>query len=415
MNRFAPTAASFALLVSGCSTVLPLEQGGGFLEYTLPRSDVRVDVAWEMRDCRVDRADVDSPWQVQLDVDTTVTFSTVARPDAAAPVRLPFATLSSWTTDANVSVARYDNGILRVLSSKTQDQLPTIASNVFSSATQLVKLAAGLPTGTGLVRGARPSLCGQAWTDQQQLDGLRARLRNPATTPTQATAISRAIAAITERLTIRTTITRNPFTSSNDTRPLLAELQPSRSDLQRAAWVTDRGLDSLISPDGRMQNAGEPMVVRVRYASRELAPPSEAPAFPPGAHIRTPRMFRLTAEVTKAAGTDPEVIHAGELPLAQYGEARTLPIVAGRFETLDWSLTFAQDGTMTDQRFGTTARGVAASSLLLAATSQAEAQRAVLAGASTATLRSEIDELKAEGDLIEARRRLQTLRAGGTP
>jgi hypothetical protein len=105
--------------------------------------------------------------------------------------------------------------------------------------------------------------------------------------------------------------------------------------------------------------------------------------------------------------------------LAQYGVAQSLPTTAKPFESLNWSITFNDNGEVTDASFSTKAFGVgltgAFGSLASAANSTATEVRSSASAASSETIRltAENNALTQQVNNINLNQTLQGLRAKG--
>ena len=105
------------------------------------------------------------------------------------------------------------------------------------------------------------------------------------------------------------------------------------------------------------------------------------------------------------------------LPFGQFGRPRILPLQAGTFESLTWSLTFADTGEITEANFTSKAAGLALTSALLNASNAANSiaterrAEAVAVDPATTRLQNENSALKAQIDNITYTQQLHALLA----
>jgi hypothetical protein len=112
-----------------------------------------------------------------------------------------------------------------------------------------------------------------------------------------------------------------------------------------------------------------------------------------------------------------KVIQNKPFPFGQFGVPRSLPLDANLFEQLNWSVTFADTGEITDAVFNSKATGLALVSLFAAAASTtnaiAQESRTAATAQDSASIRlqNENTALKAQVDNITLTQQLHTLLA----
>nr|WP_294548655.1 hypothetical protein [uncultured Rhodopila sp.] len=123
---------------------------------------------------------------------------------------------------------------------------------------------------------------------------------------------------------------------------------------------------------------------------------------------------------TQDAAAGPEnLVFRQVVPFGQFGVSRTLPLSAPLFGKTNWSLTFADNGEITDASFGSAAIGVGATSLLsgaATAASSVEAENlkaASLGSSETQRLIIENTNLQAAVNNANLKQQYQALQAKG--
>jgi hypothetical protein len=377
----------------------------GTLSWYLPKMTVSVDVSYMLTACPVDGSKLPT---VQI-ADEAITPKPV--PDLSQRHSLVVANLAGWRTSNMVSVSLYDDLILKSLGANPQDQTATIMGNVVKSAAQVAGLALRVPVTIKLAPAGPNTKYGCTATAAKalaDLQTLRAKLLDPSVSTSDATNVSATISRLQAVLTYKKSVTVD-----TDHAPPWTALAPQTisltvADMRGGAhWLNPAGVDddaTLAAPD----------VVTLTWTHTGELPAGPAPAVT-DFDYREP----LMATLTLALKVEPkQVLMSRDIAFAQWGTPRSLPITVPVFETLDWSYTFAEDGTPTDAKVTTTARGLAASSLLNSATSTAGS--AMTAAKSAATANSELTKLQNQDALLKAKTAVITdtnalVAAGGSP
>ncbi len=415
------------LLAAACSGVKPPEEGGSSITYSLPRTSVQLEVSWELQGCRTEWDTTEQRWRVALDTVPSVTMNGVYAPDPDARVSIPFSVLNGWFVDSKVAVEVYASGVVQSVGSATADRVPAIASNVFQTAGRVARMVAGVPTGGGLgtlVSRPPPEACGPARALIAEVRRLQARLADPAVDEKVAAAIQRAIERNQARLVVRTTARLDPRVVMGDgeavtvdIRSLSVKAQLPAEAVQRAGWLTNAAFERNFTrnSNGGWVLSADADALSVMAAldvdTATLRPAHRSTFAFQGSHWRDPALIRVRAYRSVPGVGETAVGSPREFAFGQFGAPRNLPFTAGRFESLDWKLTFREDGRLTSQSFGSVARGVAASGMLLDATQRAQDALGPISRAGTTELQNALADVKARGDLIEQQQRLRRLQA----
>lgn len=375
----------------------------GTLSWYLPKMTVSVDVSYVLTACAADGSKLPT---VQI-ADEAITPKPV--PDLTQRHSLVVANLAGWRTSNVVNVSLYDDLILKSLGANPQDQTVTIAGNVFKAAAQVAGLALGVPVTlqqapSNATYGCTPAVA-KALNDLQT---LRAKLLDPGISASDATNVNATISRLQAVLTYTKSVTVD-----TDHAPPWTALVPQTVSLTAADM---RGAAHWLNPPKSADDStlAAPDVVTLTWTHA-----GEPPAGPTPAATDFDYREPLMATLTLAPKDEPKrVLMRRDIAFAQWGTPRSLPITAPVFETLDWSYSFAEDGTPTDAKVTTTARGLAASSLLDSATSTAGS--AMTAAKSAATANSELTKLQSQDALLKAKTAVITdtnalVAAGGRP
>lgn len=401
-------------------SVAPTEPTAGYISWRLPKTVLDVTATIKLKKCRVGTTG-DEQGQIILDLDTTVAVVTRGIPDnyiferattfdsaTGAPttvVRDPFvhvavAALTSFWQDRSLTVKHNADGTLAQIGAQPEDQVSSIVGNVFTSAAKLASVALGVAGG---VKPAATDVTCDTTADTITADmkTLRGKLKNPATTAAEAAAYNVALTEDQQKLdafTLTLTKTFIPgeeqgYTSLNAPDWKIGTLGlDTTTDTQKAATLKKiKDLKWVVGPDDKVMNAVTSNVLIGLFLDFNHASPA-AIGLKSGPHMTTvidrATLFREPAyiPVKIAMGTDPTkkllfyTVNGAKvdgsdrgvaLPFAQFGIPRSLPIKAGIFQKLAWTYNFNQYGEYGDVSFGSSARGVKATSLLQSAATQA--------------------------------------------
>lgn len=399
------------LLTAACATVTdtigPDGTAPATLSWYLPRTEaVRIEGYAELRECSEagdGRAD--------LKIALTASAAPVTVADWTTRRTIPAASLSGWRTANEVSLESWPEGMVRSIGAKSKDETATIAGNVLKTAVKVASLAAGVikPASPPLdLRPVSRRACGEE--AGQLLVALKAaekELLDKAPEDKQLAALTARVSRLREALRlplVRPLPLKADFAQTEAAIKIAGPIGPTDRDLVRAGWLAD-GATAVALPAIRpeLTSLTDPAL---------LQPDGPLPA---EAHYREPARLVLTLHAVCARGNDCGAagqVAATPFGVAQWGIPRRLKLKAGLFETLEQSYAFDRDGTPTSSKVVTTARGVAASGLLLeAATSAGTAYSSVAAAAAkdaeTAKLQAQTARIKAQLDLLKAQAELR--------
>jgi len=407
-KRAIPPVLLLAACTAACTNVTDTPDPAthvspGTISWYLPKMTVAVDVSYRLTHCPTGVNELPGVTVT----DTAITPTPVA--DLTSRRSLVVENLAGWRTSNQVSVSLYPEGTLKSLGANPQDQTAAIVGNVFKSAAQIAGLVVGAPFAHArAVPAARYGCTPGIAKALNDLQAQQARRLDPKLTDAEATSLNATITRLQNALTYKKTVTID----GNDPPPWDPASRAPRSialtvaDMRAAEW-----LNPTRAPDDAQQ-AVQPIALLWKPG-----PQPPGPALPPSAEYEYREPLRAT--LTLAPATSPaQVLNHRTIAFAQWGTPRRLPITAPVFTTLDWSYTFAEDGTPTDMKVTTTARGLAASNLLNAATGAAGS--AMTGVQSAAKANSQLAQINAQDELVKAKTALitdtNTLKAlGGTP
>ena len=422
----------------------------------LPRTVLDTTIVYTFHSCN------NTPTGAQLNINITPTIVPRAVPDLhVGPKDINPADLQSWTQDKNITIKTYATShILGNLASQPTSELGTIISNVLGGVTKLVAVGLGVAA-ADLKPGEVPSKCGDAQgtadaitTAQNQIRTLQQALANTTSPPNEATqkADQALIQALENQITnlqadlSKTTITLKhtidpAFTliKLTDNKPdatspfpldkngLVATFDLTSDQVSAAKWYDD------------VRNVKQPDWTNLEVNMYLDFPNSFPHAVPIGANnqyhqikpeptdmyreaVYVPLEFWRGVKPDKPPTNDSGPVKLGPpqvVVLAQYGIAQSLPTVAPPFQSFKWSITFQENGEVTETDFAsqsilagvTGAFGAAAS----AANSVAGEVRSAASAATSETIRltAENNALNQQVNNINLRQQLQALMAKG--
>ncbi|WP_043833285.1 hypothetical protein [Muricoccus aerilatus] len=389
-------ALGLGLLV-GCGS--PADQLGSdgvapaAVSWYLPRTEgVDVRVTTEVRSC--------SPLRIAISTSAAPVVTT----DWSNRRSVVIEGMGGLLGTAEFNAETYPEGMVRSLGGKAEDRTGPILAAIAEAVVKFAPLAVGVPGFGGAAGGDRPTVrqVRAGCTDETAADvaALEAALRSLDRTPLVADALTARTVQI-ERLrarlrteeTVRLALASSPPADMPHLdQPITGQALVQRHILVAVPWTTPPN-----------------MTATLRYATG-TAPQSVA--VPPSAdyHYREPVRVDLTTSVVCPAGTDCTVTPTSssiQFGVAQWGVPRRLPLQAGLFQSLSYSIAFQQDGTPTTQRGASTAapaEGAAALAKALATSASTDTR--------TAAIQAEVARNQAELDLITVRAKLAAARSG---
>ncbi|MCK9913691.1 hypothetical protein MXD81_31365 [Microbacteriaceae bacterium K1510] len=362
-------------------------------------------------------------------VATSVTLSSNSEPDTYLGPDYPDGVISlrpedlkSFWQDRNITIkVGATTHILASIGSQPVNQVGAIAANVITSATKLAAVAYGVPAVGAL---AARSYCGPAYDVLKTIQSDKDKLISANVSPNDIKDLPNQIQSIQPSLSIsvQKKIDPNNIPYRDGRRRLwIASLAPTKKQIEDSTWFADKAAAD--------DFAGK-LAVDV-YLNLEKAYPREAldrsiQCGERGCYLRRVPVAKGTlyrevaympVEVDATSSGRSTTVLSKTFPFGQFGVPRVLPLSAGLFENLSWSVSFADTGEITDAQFGSKAIGVAATSLLGSAASAAnsiatESRNASVAlDSSTVRLQNENAALKAQIDNINYTQQLNALLA----
>jgi hypothetical protein len=450
---------AFAVVVSillSCSASLADAE----FTYMLPRTVLDTTIVYTFDSC------ANSPTGAQLKIKIAPTIVSRAIPDLhVGPRKINPADLTSWTQDRSISLKTFAvTHILNSIGSQPSSQIGTIVSNVLGGVTKLVAVGLGV-VAADATPGLPKSKCGGAQDiadniskAQKQIRALQAALADTNSPPNEATqksdlaeiqALQIQIANLQADLT-HTTITIKKTIDPGFTpvdiganKPdhatpvgiektgLIATFGLSKAQVEDAKWYDN--FDNVSKDDKALLDVNMyldfpkayPSAVTTgagnQYHQTSMAAGPEGGMFREAEYV--PVLFwrgtRPSAPATDDITKPTQLSPPQTVVLAQYGVAQSLPTTAPPFQSLNWSVTFNDNGEVTDASFSTKAIGVgltgAFGSLASAANSTATEVRSSASAASSETIRltAENNALTQQVNNITLNQTLQGLRAKG--
>lgn len=452
--RFSFAVVVFVLLPSSASFA------DAKFTYMLPRTVLDTTIVYAFDSC------ADTPTGAQLKIKITPTIVSRSIPDLhVGPKTIDPADLGAWSQDRSISLKTFaGTHILNSIGSQPTSQIGTIIGNVLGGVTKLVAVGLGVVAAEANVPAPPKSRCGAAQDiadsiskAQKQIRTLQDALANTNSPPDETTqkrdqaeiqALQTQITSLQADQT-RTTITIKKtidpgFTpikiSENkpdgaapfgiDKTGLIATFDLSKAQVEDAKWYDN--FDHVSNDDKALLEVNMYLDFPKSYPSAVALGASSQyhqtnAGGPTGGMFReaeyVPVLFwRGKRQNPPAAEDIAKPIQLSPSPtvvLAQYGVAQSLPTTAKPFESLNWSITFNDNGEVTDASFSTKAWGVgltgAFGSVAGAANSTATEVRSAASAASSETIRltAENNALTQQVNNINLNQTLQQLRAKG--
>lgn len=425
----------FVLLLGSCTQIL---ETGEFnttqgipptpARYTwmLPKTLVSVTATYTLTECS------DSPRK--LVVTPNITLSNVSEPDIDLGPDFPNGMvgiqptlLGSFWNDNNIAVKTSPSShILTYLGAQPTNQTTQILSNLVASSTKLAAVAFGVPAAAAPA--AAVPYCGKAKAIIAKIRELQAQLVDPASTPAQTKDLPGQIATLQTALSISATKKFDPgykrTAISPDGLATIGELSPSLKDLRNSSWFADANAAQLAadSPQLRIvvfldfKHAFPTNTIRSVVECNEVGQHCSFMRVP----VTTGTLFREVGYVPvlafQASDTTSPILKK-TFPFGQFGAPRTLPVQAGLFQSMTWSLSFAESGEITEANFTSKATGLALTSLIQNASGATNAiaterrAEAVASDPETTRLQNVNSALKAQIDNLTYTKQLNELLA----
>ncbi|NPV20369.1 hypothetical protein [Bradyrhizobium aeschynomenes] len=425
----------FALLLGSCSQIL---ETGEFnttqgivptpARYTwmLPKTVVSVTATYTLTECS------DAPRK--LVVTPNITLSNVSEPDIDLGPDFPNGMvgfqptlLNSFWNDNNITVkTSASSHILSYLGAQPTNQTGSILSNLVASSTKLAAVAFGVPAASAPA--AVQPFCGKAKAIIERIRELQAQLVDPASKPSETKDLPSQISTLQGALSISTTKKFDPgyqrTAISSDGLAAIGEMSPSLKDLRNSSWFVDG--------NAAQTAANSPQLRILVYLDFKRAFPtntiqSVVQCNELGQHcsflrapVTTGTLFREVAYIPVLAFQASDMtspVLKKTFPFGQFGLPRALPVQAGIFQSLTWSITFAESGEITEANFTSKATGLALTSLIQSAAGGANAiateRRAevVAVDPETTRLQNVNSALKAQIDNLNYTKQLNELLA----
>jgi hypothetical protein len=362
--------------------------------WTLPKTTLAITATYNFKDCKYDP--VSQKVNITTGISTAIVANAVPDPNLgpAAPngwVTVKTPDLVSFWQDKSVEVKTYSNShLLQGISSTSTNQVGTIVGNVLTSAVKVAGIALGVPTAAGEKAPATTG-CGTALATLAQIKKMQTQLKPLDPTGNQGKAIAAQILGLQNSIDITVTRTIDPGLTSVEPPPdanapqrsspapvgadnRIALLKPSITQLEAAQWY-DKGTMSTIAanpsenfpPDLNVNVylnfvAANPVAAGQCSANQTSCTHSSVP-LAEGAFYREVAFIPVEVYKGDAEGAE-NLISSQVIPFGQFGISRSLPLASPLFGKTDWSLSFNNNGEITDAAFGSAAIGVGATSLL---------------------------------------------------
>jgi hypothetical protein len=427
--------------------------------YMLPRTVLDTTIVFTFDSC------VNTGSGAQLKIKITPTVVSRSIPDhhvGPKGIKIP-TELDSWTQDRSISLKTFvGTHILNSIGSQPTSQIGTIIGNVLGGVTKLVAVGLGVvaveaPAGPVSKCGGAQDIADNISKAQKQIRTLQAALSADNPLPSEATQKSdqAEIQALQARITsLQADLTHATITIKKTIDPgftpikidenkpdgaapfgidktgLIATFDLSKAQVEDAKWYDN--FDNVNKSDKALLEVNMYLDFPKSYPSavtigaNNQYHQTSLPAGPAGMFREAeyvPVLFwrgiRQNPPVTDDITKPVQLSLPQTVVLAQYGVAQSLPTTAKPFESLNWSITFNDNGEVTDASFSSKAFGVgltgAFSSAASAGNSTATEVRNSTSAASSETVRltSENNALTQQVNNITLNQTLQGLRAKG--
>jgi hypothetical protein len=450
---------AFAVVVSVLSSSSASFADAKFT-YMLPRTVLDTTIVYAFDSC------ADTPTGAQLKIKITPTIVSRSIPDLhVGPKTIDPADLGAWSQDRSISLKTFAGShILNSIGSQPTSQIGQIIGNVLGGVTKLVAVGLGVVAADVPATPPPPkSKCGAAKNIADSISKAQKQIRtlqdtlatNPPPDETTQKRDQAEIQALQTQITslqadqTRTTITIKKtidpgFTpikiSENkpdatapfgiDKTGLIATFDLGKAQVEDAKWYDN--FDNVSNDDKALLEVNMYLDFPKSYPS-VVALGANAQYHQTNAAGAAGGMFREAEyvpvlfwrgkrQIPPAADDIAKPLQLSPSPtvvLAQYGVAQSLPTTAKPFESLNWSITFNDNGEVTDASFSTKAWGVgltgAFGSVASAANSAATEVRSAASAASSETIRltAENNALTQQVNNITLNQTLQGLSAKG--
>jgi hypothetical protein len=449
-----PGCTPSALSTSTTSGENPVTATSAQYTWRLPKTTFDATTIYSFSDCHYD-AQKKTP-VLDLDVSFTLVPHAVADPDigpVGGTLGIPPSKLISFWVDNNVTIKTYPGThVLQSLGSISTNQAGTIVGNVFSSAVKLAGIGLGVPTQQPIGPAvAVPAGCGEAYNMKKEIDQLKAKLLAGSLSDADQKAATARLSTLQDAITVKIVHTIDPgvtpvyfpddLTEKISEIPLpiketglIAQIKPSEKQLRSAKWFDDNALKAIFSGENYPPDLHVNIYLDLPQAYP--TPPNGCPVDAPAkslchVHVKGDALYRevtyIPVEAYRGDLKDDDKAHPKRenrlfrqtLAFGQFGTPRNLPLSADLFQTINWTIDFNDNGEMSNMVFGSKATGVAASSVLLGASTAASSVAAEIqkaggqASTETQRLQAENAALKAQIDNITYNQQLEQLRAKG--
>lgn len=460
--RLRTTLLASSLLVATSMHVAQAQENEPNVKYSwmLPKTVIEATITYTFAGCQDNAGDEFGPGaNLSLKIVPTLVAKVIPDTHVGRLAFRPAQETQSFWEDRNINIKTFPGShILSSIGSSPASQAGQITTNVLTGLTKIVAVAFGVPSvpfsATALpVPPPTASKCGKAQQLKQKIEDLKTEIAALQETlsggveESMQKKVKSQIDAKQALITTRqselddmstvvikrvidpgfTTVEADPngaepeLLSKSDlpeSRPvdasgLVAKFKPTTKQLKKAGWYED---ESKISA----REAGRLEVnVYMNFDQAVLAVRKQS-----GKYVQTPvseddgEIFRDVAYIpvvvwrgqrtgqTATGPLDPvQLTPAQMMAFGQYGRAQILPFKVDTFKSLGWSMTFQENGEVTDAQFSNKAWGVAATGAFAAAAGAANSIATEQRNASSASLQA--SALQGQADLIYQRQRLQ--------
>ncbi|WP_454725127.1 MULTISPECIES: hypothetical protein [Cupriavidus] len=376
------------LVLSACTTQLTHEQLAGpgaqpaepGFSYYLPRQRYSIAATYELQAC-----------QPKVDVAQRVTIVESSVADPKQHYSLPLQSLSSGWKTTTLTATVYDNQTLHTVGAQAEDRSAAVAKAAVGTVLGAVRIATGVaPLATA------PQPCNAGILDAlKTVQGSTAQLIDPGLDDKSRASLAAAVTAARAVLTFTKTYTFDPDWGESN---LQQAYPPAAGDLQ--GWFRKEQLDTV------RQLPALTTVIRLR-----AAPPKPAEPAPEwngkGIVYREPAPIAVEVATGRNSDAPEQVLATLETRAGQFGRRLVLPLKNGPFQKNNLSLSFAANGQLESFTYGqeSTLEKIASSVSDTAASAEGyiAKKRAADTAAATAAAGAELDALKAQTALLNAK------------
>lgn len=411
-QRFA-AAACFAVVVSGCTTLIEHQQvplqtrpAGPGLNYFLPKQVYTITATFELKSC----PDAAGSGKTQpLLISQAVSISEASVADRGSYYSIPLNTLTSAWKTTSLSATMYENQTLHTVGATADDRTAGVVKGIVGTALSIARVIVGI--GAAGAAAPKPLCSNDVYTALKTIADGNSKLLDPRLDEKARTSWVAAMAAAQSKLKFQQ----------------IYEFDPSSTHLSESWNAPQEKLSAWFVNPARIATASK--TEQADYAATLMTTAKVAGA--PLTDLDLPEewqgkgvLYREPAPVTiqvcagACEGEKPKRLLASFSSWAgQLGRKMVITLENGPFEKNNIALSFAANGRMESLNYGTesqmerlaTSLSENASSVegFLTKKRIAEEEDAKLdAGAELAALQHETGILKAKADLIDARKRL---------